>query len=537
MEPPGRVLAVLTGSRRKTAFRETSRPKRQKQAGFVALRLAAGWLTAELSARQQSGLGQCHHMGQISHQARAPLTILIPTVGIVCVLVVAVVMRARITEPLPVALVAAAVAITGFAIALIAKWWGTERVPERDLNAELAAAYLRTASQRPTAAAEDTGSPAASANIETQLVRFAQELNAALTSDRLRVAITRHLPALLGVEHTWIVTRLGDRQQVIVPDRPDGSRGPALFEADRREWTTFQLKVQRETIGILGIDVSAGGLTPSTRRMIALVAPLIAQALKTSHLVDGLRETSLVDSLTGCATRQEGVQRLRSELKRAQRGGRQVALLMLDLDHFKSINDRFGHALGDAVLSLVGRTMMQSLRASDIRCRWGGEEFLLVLPETDLAQAKVVADGVLRRIAAASVQSAVGPVSTTVSIGLTITRPGETDAEALVRRADVALYRAKRDGRGCIRVLLGDLRGEPIGGALKPLDSIESTCDAAEQSTTLPFPDRRNPDRSDRRRVPGPGRRRTDAPGSDRSATTEGGRSAVGDLRVVPKSH
>lgn len=362
-------------------------------------------------------------------------------------------------------------------------------------------------------------------------------MNAALTSDRLRSAIARHLPALLGVEHIWIATRVGDRQQVIVPERPDGSRGPALFEVDGREWTTFQLKVQQQTVGILGIDVSAGGLAPRTRRMIALVAPLIAQALKTSHLVDRLRETSLVDSLTGCATRHEGVQRLRSELKRAQRGGRQVALLMLDLDHFKSINDRFGHAVGDAVLSLVGRTMIESLRASDIRCRWGGEEFLLVLPETDLAQAKVVADGVLRRIAAASVQSAVGPVSTTVSIGLTITRPGETDVEALVHRADVALYRAKRDGRGCVRVVFGDLRGEPIGGALKPVDSVESTRDVTEQSAKLPIPDRRNPNRPDRRRLPGPGRRRTDSPAWDRSAATEGGRSAVGDLRVVPKSH
>lgn len=94
-------------------------------------------------------------MGQISRQARAPLTILIPTLGIVCVLLVAVVMRAGITEPLPVFLVAAAVVIAGFVITLLAKSWGTERVPERDVNAELATAHLRTASQRSEAVPGD----------------------------------------------------------------------------------------------------------------------------------------------------------------------------------------------------------------------------------------------------------------------------------------------------------------------------------------------------------------------------------------------
>jgi diguanylate cyclase (GGDEF)-like protein len=125
-----------------------------------------------------------------------------------------------------------------------------------------------------------------------------------------------------------------------------------------------------------------------------------------------------------------------------------MAVLMLDLDQFKSINDRFGHAAGDAMLAVVGRTIMRTLRATDVRVRWGGEEFLVVLPETDLPRAQVVAKGLLREISAATVATPSGPVGSTVSIGITISRQGETDAAAMLRRADTALYRAKAAGRG-----------------------------------------------------------------------------------------
>src|SRR5690606_6420444 len=104
-----------------------------------------------------------------------------------------------------------------------------------------------------------------------------------------------------------------------------------------------------------------------------------------------------------------------------------MAVLMLDLDRFKSINDRYGHAVGDAVLTEVGRILQRTLRASDCRSRWGGEEFLVVLPDTDLTRAQIVASGLLRNIASVTVPGPAGPVGCSVSIGVTITRPGETD--------------------------------------------------------------------------------------------------------------
>jgi hypothetical protein len=110
-------------------------------------------------------------------------------------------------------------------------------------------------------------------------------------------------------------------------------------------------------------------------------------------------------------------------------------------------------------------------------------------------------------------------VSSTASIGLTISRPGETNIDLIVRRADMALYRAKHAGRSCVRVVLGDPDGNPIGTGAATAEPISGA------NATLPFPDRRNPARTDRRRVPGPGRRSTDVLGR----TQEAARSEVVD--------
>jgi diguanylate cyclase (GGDEF)-like protein len=343
---------------------------------------------------------------------------------------------------------------------------------------------------------------AADAPENDAVVLFAQELLGASSTDRFRRVVATHLPSLVGTPRVWIAGRGRSGRQLLVPEKIEGSVPDDLLDADGREWTTFGLRVDHETIAVLGIE-SHGGAKPEVRRIIRRVAPMMAQALRTAQAVDSLRERSLVDLLTGLATRTEGMQRLESEIKRTQRRGTSMAVLMLDLDQFKSINDRFGHAVGDAMLAVVGRTIMRTLRASDVRVRWGGEEFLVALPETDLPRAQVVAKGLLREISAATVATPGGPVGSTVSIGITISRPGETDAPAMIRRADMALYRAKAAGRACVRVVLAERPGSPIGVDPTPGSHLP-------HPATLPFPDRRHPQRTDRRRVPGSGRRSTD---------------------------
>jgi len=267
------------------------------------------------------------------------------------------------------------------------------------------------------------------------------------------------------------------------------------------EWATFPLRAGASAVGVLRIGITGRPLSGASRRTLATVAPLIGEALATAQAIEKLRELSTVDSVTGCATRQEGLDRLRAELKRAHRTSQQVAVLMLDLDYFKSINDRYGHQCGDLVLASIGRTIMQALRVSDVRCRWGGEEFLVALPDTAVEQARRAALALARRIAATVTEFDSARIQLTTSIGITIAEPGEDDPEPVLVRADAALYRAKADGRNCIRTLLTD------GTSAAPV--------AAAPPPPLPFRDRRNPDRVDRRRPPGPGRRATDAMAGD----------------------
>jgi diguanylate cyclase (GGDEF)-like protein len=325
------------------------------------------------------------------------------------------------------------------------------------------------------------------------VLRFARELNASPEIDRLHTAISRGLAPLLGYQDVWIVTRFGSLQRVILPE---GARSGAETLKSVQQWVTFPLAADGATFGLLGIGVGQERMNDRRREVVREVATLLAQALKTSETFERMRETSTVDPLTGCSTRAHGLSRLEIELRRAQRSGKQAAVLLLDLDHFKGVNDRYGHPCGDAVLAQVGRTMMQTLRASDIRCRWGGEEFVIVLPETGLEAAKRVADSLCHRIADARVIYGIEEVHVTVSVGVTVTRPGEIDTQNLLLRVDAALYRAKNEGRNCVRAVIGDLRGVPV--ARPPSGPI------------LPFPDRRDPSRSDRRRIAGFGRRRTD---------------------------
>jgi diguanylate cyclase (GGDEF)-like protein len=332
------------------------------------------------------------------------------------------------------------------------------------------------------------------------LLRFARELHASPEGDRLQATLSRSLPSLLGYPDVWVIARVGQRQQII---EPAGARRGRLL-SEPQHWATFPLAVEGTTFGLLGIGVGREPMPESRRRLVSEVASLVAQALQLSDAFERMREASTVDPLTGCSTRADGLHRLQIELRRAQRSEKAGAVLLLDLDHFKSVNDRFGHPCGDAVLAQVGRIMMQTLRASDIRCRWGGEEFLIVLPETGLEAAKRVADALRRRIAEARIIYGGEEVQVTVSTGATVTRPGEVDTHNLLLRVDAALYRAKNDGRNCVRAVLGDLHGAPV--ATPP-----------RGSRFLAFPDRRDPSRPDRRRFAGPGRRRTDTPASNGS--------------------
>ena len=125
---------------------------------------------------------------------------------------------------------------------------------------------------------------------------------------------------------------------------------------------------------------------------------------------------------------------------------------MFVIDHFKDVNDRYGHLCGDTVLAAVGARMRDALRGSDFRCRYGGEEFLVLLPETPIEGAKRVADTIRRDLAELKIAWKDQTVTLTASFGIAAALNSEVDAHALIARADAALYRAKDQGRNCVRL-------------------------------------------------------------------------------------
>lgn len=166
------------------------------------------------------------------------------------------------------------------------------------------------------------------------------------------------------------------------------------------------------------------------------------------------------DDLTGLLNRRRMSEVVQAERERCVRSRRPLVLALLDLDFFKLVNDRYGHAAGDAVLCAFAGRVLDNLRSTDVLARWGGEEFLLLLPETSLDGALVLLERVRREVAELRVETANDEISMTVSIGVAAGRVQET-MEQVLEHADEALYQAKAQGRDRVVVYGGGRPGEP----------------------------------------------------------------------------
>jgi two-component system cell cycle response regulator len=159
-------------------------------------------------------------------------------------------------------------------------------------------------------------------------------------------------------------------------------------------------------------------------------------------------ELAITDALTGLHNRRYMERHIGGLVEQASSLGKPLAVLMLDVDHFKAINDSYGHAAGDEVLREFALRIRRSIRGLDLACRYGGEEFLVVMPETDLSAAALAAERLRRRIASDPfpIQRGERAMEVTISVGIAALAEGE-DPASVLKRADEALYRAKRDGR------------------------------------------------------------------------------------------
>lgn len=157
---------------------------------------------------------------------------------------------------------------------------------------------------------------------------------------------------------------------------------------------------------------------------------------------------AVTDDMTGLYNRRYFDRHLGVMLSKAQGQDRDMALMILDIDHFKSVNDTYGHDIGDAVLREFAARLKRNIRGVDLACRFGGEEFVVLMPDTDYAQAEMVAERVRQAISERVFEVNAGrPLAVTVSAGVTLHENAADTPESLIKRADVALYRAKREGR------------------------------------------------------------------------------------------
>jgi len=271
---------------------------------------------------------------------------------------------------------------------------------------------------------------------------------------------------LTGVSDLWVLlrrdtgwdrltdvgcTRWADGEIEVIADEVITHPSERLASADGIEQSghcCFAMMVGTRTLGLVGVVIPEGDL--DTRRKTGAAAALLSVAVRNAQLFAEVRENSVKDALTGCFNRAHTTEILDGELARARRSHAPLSVMLFDVDNFKRINDSHGHACGDAVLAAVGLRIRQVLRRSDVRCRYGGDEFLVVLPETGEAGALRVGEWLRAEIEQIQVQSP-ERISPTISVGVATAHGGEMTGAVLIDRADRALYEAKAAGRNCVR--------------------------------------------------------------------------------------
>ena len=210
------------------------------------------------------------------------------------------------------------------------------------------------------------------------------------------------------------------------------------------------LVTQDELVGMLHLEglAAQAKLREEQEQLAVTVAEQLALALGNARLREALRRQSVLDPLTGLFNRRYFEETLRRELARSRRMASPLSLVVLDVDHFKRVNDGYGHATGDAVLRAIAQLVRQSIRDCDVACRYGGEELVILMPDCAQPDAARCAEALRADIAGAPpMLEGAGPDTITASLGVAEFPIHGPDAEALFRAADKALYQAKREGR------------------------------------------------------------------------------------------
>ena len=239
--------------------------------------------------------------------------------------------------------------------------------------------------------------------------------------------------------------QLRDRRATVITNAQDFSSLRSLL--------VLPLIVQDRAVGTMIIGHHESGEFPTQRReMLEVVANQVAVTMQNARLYSKMEEMAKFDGLTGLANRRSFESKLKQAMARHKRAGRTFGLVLIDIDHFKSVNDTYGHPVGDEVLRKVGAVFSEEMREIDVPARYGGEEFVLILEDTDLEGARQVADRIRVAISELEFQTDQGLLQCTISLGIAVGPWDSDEPHTLVDLADQALYHSKENGRNQVSV-------------------------------------------------------------------------------------
>jgi len=213
-------------------------------------------------------------------------------------------------------------------------------------------------------------------------------------------------------------------------------------------YLVLPLTIARKSIGYL----VASGIQKRDREKFNILAQQFILGMKRVILYQRVQEMATMDSLTGIFTRRYWFERCNEELERSKKFNYELSCLMVDIDYFKDCNDKFGHLVGDAVLRTVSNTVRENIRQIDLLGKYGGEEFCVILTETNSTGAVFVAERIRKAMEEKSIRAYDEDLKITISIGISTFPQDAEDLNILIDKADQALYRAKESGRNMVCV-------------------------------------------------------------------------------------
>ena len=351
--------------------------------------------------------------------------------------------------------------------------------------------YRKRQESRASALAADTAAQLERARVSElhELMDIGQSLANALELKEVEQALWRHMPVSLRPHPLSMAIRFKSGWRTLLHQGAGEADGARVEEIAAKAAPQFDGAADRAATavvvdGCLCLPVCAGRAVigvailpdmPETRderlqQTLAAVLAFVGIAVRNVQLLADSKDDSVRDSLTRWFNRGHAIEVLRNDLRRAARTGHAPSVVMFDLDGFKTLNDTLGHLQGDATLQEVARTVDGILRGSDLRCRYGGDEFLVLLPETPVSGAAQVAEHIREAITSLDLSTGRPGERLTCSIGVATARHGELEPEVVIERADAALYQAKRGGRN--RVVVEDAVDAPVTG--RPLRLVVS---------------------------------------------------------------